>query len=153
MKGSLERERVSPTRYMHNSLRYSRKKCPFSYIFRNCPCDRLLSVSLQYEIHVLRPVAHSKLGVRDLSKSPPLVDIAAVATPRLHNVTVRLVSVGQIEALALAFNGDVIVADGGQIPFLSRQVGVALANGKRISISTDMVLYCDNQDSRSRSCP
>ena len=57
-----------------------------------------------------------------------MVDVAAVASPRLHNVTVRLVSVGQVETLSLALDGDMIVTDGGQIPFLSRQVGVALVD-------------------------
>lgn len=56
-----------------------------------------------------------------------MVDIAAVAAPGLDDITVRLVSVGQIEALSLAFNGDVVVTYGRQVPFLSGQVGVALS--------------------------
>ena len=92
-------------------------------------------------------------GVRDLSESPPLVDVTPVASPRLHDVTVRLVSVGQVETLSLALDGDMIITNGGQIPFLSRQVGVALGDSQWISVSTDMIPYCDNKDSQSRSCP
>lgn len=89
--------------------------CVLAYLFPRFP---LLVQSFRFA-----PEVH---GSSSGGQGPSLIGVPAITLPRLEDVPVRLVTIGEVEALTLILDGEVVVPFVRQVPLLRGQVVVAL---------------------------